>query len=391
MSNIVGEFQKNLDYYFSEALNRPFARPYWVFFSLLHKCNFNCQMCGVKKVLQDQELDINVLKKSLDEVAGWGTDCTVLFTGGEIFLRKDIFEIICYSVSLGLKTEAVTNGSLIDTPQFAARVIDSGLSNIAVSLDGACARTHDYIRGTEGAYSKAIRALRFLSEEKKKASHGPQISAWVTMMKENVHELYDIIPLAREVGVECLVYHPVIVAQADMQNTIKGGGLWITPELLGVFKSQVDRIVEYQKSSGLVAFLHDPYQWLGYFQGSLTKSDWKCNPFVFVDVGPDGAVRSCGPSFGNIKDMSLNDCLHTESARMARERMRACDKPCLQTCWARPGADSLKMVVNDFVTALDRSSLTKAEKRQALEEGIGSMDKYEEVVLGDKHYGTPAK
>lgn len=384
MQKILSEFKSNLDFYFSEALNQPLAKPYWVFFSLLHRCNFNCQMCGVRHVLQDQELDIDLLKKSLDEVAGWGTDCTVLFTGGEVFLRKDVFEIIRYSVSLGLKTEAVTNGSLIDNPQFAAKIMDSGLSNIAVSLDGATAKTHDFIRGVDGAYAKATRALRLLSEEKKRKNHGPQISAWVTIMKENVHELYDMISLAKEIGVECLVYHPVIVAQADMQNTVQGGHLWITPEWQGVLKEQIDKLVAYKDKSGLIAFLHDPYQWLGYFQGSLTRRDWKCNPFVFVDVGPDGSVRSCGPSFGNIKDMSLSDCLHTEAARAARARMAVCDKPCLQTCWARPGTDSLKRIVNDFAVALEGSAMTTAEKKKALGTGLQWVEAYEDLVLGDE-------
>jgi hypothetical protein len=169
-----------------------------------------------------------------------------------------------------------------------------------------------------------------------------------------------------------------------MQNTVKGGSLWITPELYGIFKEQIDKLVAHQKRSNMIAFLHDPYQWLGYFQGSLTKNDWKCNPFVFVDIGPDGSVRSCGPSFGNIKDMSLTDCLHTNEARMAREKMRLCNKPCLQTCWARPGTDSLEMVVNDFVKALEGSGMTAAEKKQALEAGIKSINAYETIALRDQ-------
>jgi sugar phosphate isomerase/epimerase len=46
-------------------------------------------------------------------------------------------------------------------------------------------------------------------------------------MKENVRELYDIIPLVKDLGVECLVYHPVIVAQEDMQNTSPNARFWL--------------------------------------------------------------------------------------------------------------------------------------------------------------------
>lgn len=382
--DLMNEFKVNLDYYFSDVLNHPFARPHWIFFSLSHRCNFNCQMCGVRGILKNYELDIKLIRKSLEEVAQWGSDHTVLFTGGEVFLRKDIFEIIEHSTSLGLKTEVVTNGSLIDNANMAGRLMDSGLSNIAVSLDGATAQTHDSIRSVPGAYDKAIQALELLSGEKRKKQQGPQISVWTTIMKENIHELYEIIHVARKAGVECLVYHPVIVAQEDMQNTIKGGNLWVMPELLGVLKDEIDKIADYRREHGLVAFLHDPYQWLGYFQGALTKADWKCNPFVFIDIGPDGAVRSCGPSFGNIKEMSLQDCLQTDKARKARERMRACQKPCLQTCWARPEADSLEKTVNNFISQIDNSSLPKEEKKAVLAEGIRAIDEYENIILSKR-------
>ena len=383
-TNLIRDFKADLDFFFSERLNRPLAKPYWVFFSLTHRCTYDCQMCGVKSILTEHDLDIALIKRSLDEVAGWGTDCTVLFTGGEAFLRKDIFEIIGYSVSLGLTTEVVSNGSLIDE-KIAGRIMASGLSNIAISLDGATAATHDHIRGVKGAFEKSLGALKLLSREKAAHSHkqGPQISAWTTMMRENVHELYDIIQVARNAGVECLVYHPVIVSQADMQNTIAGGHLWITPELLGAFKVEIDKLVEYRRLHGLVAELHDPYQWIGYFQGSLSRKDWTCNPFVFIDIGPDGNVRSCGPSFGSIKDMSLTECLHTAAADQARERMRVCQKPCLQTCWARPGTDSLGVIVNNFTARLDRAGLPAEEKTVLLAESLKLVEHYETLVTGD--------
>ncbi|HCD37914.1 MAG TPA: hypothetical protein DEQ77_04175, partial [Candidatus Omnitrophica bacterium] len=176
--NYLDEYKSNLGFHFSEILNIPLAKPYWIFISLSHKCNLDCRMCGVKHVLKGQELEFDLVKKALDEVAGWDSDCVVLFTGGEPFLRKDIFNIISYSVSLGLKTEVVSNGSLINNPQIAKSIIDSGLKNIAISLDGAHADTHDYIRASAGAHKKATDALRYLSQAKRIKGPGPQISAW---------------------------------------------------------------------------------------------------------------------------------------------------------------------------------------------------------------------
>ena len=61
-------------------------------------------------------------------------------------------------------------------------------------------------------------------------------------------------------------------------------------------------------------------------------------------------MRSCGSAFGNIKDMSLEDCLNTREAFRARYLMKECRKPCMQTCWAHPGSDSLENIVNVFIS-----------------------------------------
>lgn len=375
------EFETNLAYHFSEALSYLLAKPYWIYISLTHQCNFDCQMCGVKNILREYELDINILKRVLDEIASWNSDCVIMLTGGEPFLRKDIFEIVDYSLSLGLKTEVVSNGSQIDNPQTAKRIIDSGLQNIAISLDGANPQTHDYIRGVDGAYKKALDAIGYLCQEKRIRNHGPQISVWTTIMKENIEELYEIIFLVRELGVECLVYHPVIVIQEDMQNTIKRGYFWVTDDRIGILKRQIDKIIAYQKKNGLVAFLHEPYLWIKYFQKTLNKKDWKCNPFVFIAIGPDGFVRSCGPAFGNVKEMSLNACLESKEAKKARERMQRCQKPCLQTCWAWPEADSLISAVQNFTSQLENLDENNGDKAKTIKEGLGLLTKYEDLAL----------
>ena len=61
--NMLREFETNLDYYFSEILEKPFAKPCWIFLSLSHKCTYNCQMCGVVKILKGYELRLEDVKK----------------------------------------------------------------------------------------------------------------------------------------------------------------------------------------------------------------------------------------------------------------------------------------------------------------------------------------
>ncbi|MFH1191640.1 MAG: radical SAM protein [Candidatus Omnitrophota bacterium] len=373
------EFETNLDYHFSGLLEYPFAKPYWIYISLNHKCTYNCQMCGVVKILKGQELPGEVLKKTLDEISGWKNDCVVLFTGGEVFLRNDAFELIGYAVKNRLKAEAVSNGSLINE-ELALKIISSGLQNIAVSLDGAKETTHDFIR-EKGAFKKALNAITHLVKAKKRLGGGPQISVWTTIMKENVGELFDIISLVKDLGVECLVYHPVIVAQDDMQKTSADAPFWISKERLNILKEQIDKILDYKTKDGLVAFLHDPYLWINYFETSLTKDNWKCNPFVFLNIGPDAEVRSCGASFGNLKEMSLDDCLLSQDAFLARRLMKACPKPCLQTCWAHPESDSLIEIANRFINNIKNDK----NKVRYLKTGLKILERYKNIAMNQKN------
>ena len=379
INQYLRDFETNLEYHFSETLEYPIAKPYWIYISLSHRCTYNCQMCGVVKILKGHELSTAVLKWAIDEIAGWKSECVVLFTGGEVFLRKDAFELIGYSVDCGLKTEAVSNGSLINE-EFASKIVASGLQNIAVSLDGATEQTHDSIR-EKGAFKKALDAIAHLVSAKRKLGKGPQVSVWTTIMKENVEELSDIIPLVKELGVECLVYHPVIVAQDDMQNTSPDAPFWVRKERLDILKSQIDRILEYKSKHGLVALLHDPYLWLRYFDAALSKRDWKCNPFVFLNIGPDGEVRSCGESFGNINQMSLGACLESEEAFRARKLMKSCAKPCLQTCWAHPESDSIAEITDKFVQGIKNNK----NKIRILESGLTTLERYKKIALTCKN------
>lgn len=374
-NSCLQEYSTNLAYYFSEALEKPFAKPYWTYISLSHKCTYSCQMCEVVKILKDFELSQETVKKVFSDIAQWQGEHNVVLTGGEVFLREDIFEIIKDGCDKKLTIEAVSNGALIDEA-IASKIVSSGLKNIAISIDGAKSKTHDYVR-QQGSFDKAVKAVSHLVEAKKKLGRGPQISVWTTIMKENLEELYDIVLLAENLGVECLVYHPVIVSQDDMQNTSLEAPFWIQKGKMGLLKKQIDKILSYQEDKGLVAFLHDPYLWIKYFEGALLKKDWKCNPFVFLNIGPDGEVRSCGNSFGNVIYEDLDSCLSTQAAFKARRQMRACPKPCLQTCWAYPEADVLEVIVNSFLEKVDQSNIDNNKKKAVLAEGSRILEQYE--------------
>ncbi len=376
--DLLTELEQDLAYHFSEKLEYPIAKPHWVYLSLSHQCTYRCQMCRVVRTSTGTELETPVVTRLLDEISRWAPPPTVMLTGGEPFLRKDLFSIISHSVLRGLPTEIVSNGALIDKDT-AERIVSAGLKNIAISIDGAEKTTHDAIR-EPGAFEKAVRALSFLVQAKKRAGSGIQISIWTTIMKENAGELSRIVSLATELGVDCLVFHPVVVVQDDMQNTSAKGPFWVRGKEIGALESEIKKLVDYQRKNGLIAFLHDPHLWLKFFDGTLTKKEWKCNPFVFVSVSPDGEVRSCGAGFGNIHGAKLEETLTTDLARRARREMSSCNKPCLQTCWAMPRADSLEKIIDDFILKVRAADSPEKEKKELLKHAAARLEAYENLV-----------
>jgi hypothetical protein len=120
--------------------------------------------------------------------------------------------------------------------------------------------------------------------------------------------------------------------------------------------------------------------WIKHFKGELTKKEWKCNPFVFINIGPDGNVRSCGAAFGNIGGLTLEACLKTKEADQARRTMKNCLKPCLQTCWANPQADSLTGIIDALIHDLKKNKASRKEKKELLTAALTRLSAYEELL-----------
>ncbi len=83
-----------------------------VMIELCTVCNWNCEYCYID-THDNYGLELYEIKSFLHEVRMIGC-FQVTFTGGEIFLRKDIWEIIEYSRQLGFEVLLYTNFSVLD-------------------------------------------------------------------------------------------------------------------------------------------------------------------------------------------------------------------------------------------------------------------------------------
>ncbi len=141
-------------------------KPSVMYFELTYRCTCKCGFCERWKVgpkLAKNELTTEEIKKTLSEARKVGVR-NVGFTGGEPFLRKDIFEIAQHAKKIGLAITVASNGTLINRDN--VKKIAVSFDSVAISMDGIKPKTHDSIRGVRGVYAKAMNALSLLRKEK---------------------------------------------------------------------------------------------------------------------------------------------------------------------------------------------------------------------------------
>lgn len=166
-----------------------------IFWNLTGRCNLSCKHCynssGPDKGAGD-ELTTSEAISFINDCGVLGVP-VILLSGGEPLMRPDIWELAAHAHGLGIKTALSSNGTFI-TPEITSKIRDAGIGYVGISLDGATAATHDTVRNTPGAFERAVQAFSWCRDE------NIRCGVRVTLTRENLHELGDLIDLALRIG-----------------------------------------------------------------------------------------------------------------------------------------------------------------------------------------------
>jgi len=175
------------------------------------KCMFRCQMCTFWQEDKYPDLSLDTVKYWIKELADFGIK-EIDLGGGEPLMRPDVNEIIKEVKTRGMKCGLTTNGWLIGGGVLPFPDIDY----CEVSLDGAKPETHDKIRGTKGAWARAVKTVEIAKEK------GCPVHLNFTLQSDNYLELPDFCELAKSLGVQAAVI-PVslkLAAQPKIPNSL---------------------------------------------------------------------------------------------------------------------------------------------------------------------------
>ena len=164
--------------------------------NVTRECNMKCSHCYINATEKKLANELTTVegKNFMDQICQVSKPLLIL-SGGEPLLRPDIYELIQYGTSKGLKMGLGSNGSLIDD-NVAAKLKAAGIATVSISLDSNIPTQHDEFRGVIGSWEKAINACKALRK------NNILVQVNTTLTQQNYDQIDDIMSLAEEIGVE---------------------------------------------------------------------------------------------------------------------------------------------------------------------------------------------
>ncbi len=201
---------------------------YSVSWNLTQRCNLVCAHCYMSAFAGADtrgELSTEECRRVIDEIGAINPNVLLILTGGEPFLRQDLFEVAAYAADRRFTVVVGTNGLLLRERE-ARRMRQVGVLGASLSLDSTDRERHDRFRHLPGAWDGALRATRVLRAE------GLDFSLHMSVTDWNLAEIPAMIDLARELGAKVLNFFFLV-------RTGRGADLTdITPE-------QYERVLTY--------------------------------------------------------------------------------------------------------------------------------------------------
>ncbi len=143
--------------------------PMEVAIEVTRRCPLECLHCYNNLPMGDlparnRELSKEEHFRMLDELADLGV-FWLLYSGGEIFARKDFLEIYIYAKSKGFLITLFTNGTMINE-KIGDYLVEYPPFAIEITLYGRTKETYEALTGIPGSYERCLRGIEHLRQRK---------------------------------------------------------------------------------------------------------------------------------------------------------------------------------------------------------------------------------
>src|SRR6201988_1403946 len=177
------------------------AKPVCIYLETTNRCNLLCTTCPrtYEELEPPADMSWELFTSIVDQVPNLAR--AVLHGVGEPMLVPSLPKMVGYLKQRGVYVLFNTNGTVLSERNGRA-LIDAGLDELRVSLDASNRESFKAIRGRD-YFGRIIRNVRAFCELQKREGYSrPQVSLWLTGLKETVEELPAFVKVAAEIGVK---------------------------------------------------------------------------------------------------------------------------------------------------------------------------------------------
>lgn len=260
-----------------------------------NSCNLTCRHCyrdAGKKA--EKELTTAEGFDLINQVSEAGFKI-IIFSGGEPLMRQDIFKLVRYARTQGLKAVLGTNGTLLNK-EIATRLKEARVNTVGISLDSVQPAKHDGFRGLPGAWQASVKGMQYCREA------GLPFQIHTTVMDWNQEDIEKLTDFAVERG--AIAHHIFFLVPVGRAADIEVQSLKAIEYerlLKAIMKKQKEVRIEI-KPTCAPQFIRVAAQ-----MGVQTRFKRGCLAGIaYCIIGPEGEVRPCAYldiTVGNVREM----------------------------------------------------------------------------------------
>lgn len=329
-----------------------YIRPSIAAVYLTRFCNSRCTFCDFWKYDRDPlELSSEQWGVIFSRLKAFGVAYVGVNASGEMFTRRDVFDILGHIRDLGMDFGVNTNGTLLGERK-AKQLASLKPRVVTLGLDGVGNEHYLQTRGLKNGFDKVVGNIQHMQD-----AGITNIRVGSVLMKENMHDWVNLCQFALDKkleGIRFTAYHDAYF-NFDASPIISE---YSQPGFLSLVKTEIDQLLELKRSTGIVKnsaeyllkvpeFFKDQKS---YFPAPCLQGSNR------IELDAHGNVNLCSfvtKSLGNLVNQEMEDIWKSELHRQARDDAYHGKCPhCFLSCYSE---ENLRLSTAGFIPTLGES------------------------------------
>ncbi|MBZ5587487.1 MAG: radical SAM protein [Acidobacteriia bacterium] len=254
-SRLATLYRRTTEFVAGDDYDRPDGRcrlgPEWLVLVVNNFCNLHCRMCdvGLKEsasvfwahMIGDdrRNMSLEMLLAILEQASAFRPRPRIGLAFTEPLIHPRIVEFCRAAVGRGFFCSITTNGFML--PQLADALVDAGLSEITISIDGP-EEVHDRVRGHVGSFQRLYAGIEKVNEAKRRRRvFHPRIRFSYTITDENATTMLEFVRAVEPLQPTALCFSHLNFITSEMaaaHNAAHGGAYAVARSNLGTIEPE---------------------------------------------------------------------------------------------------------------------------------------------------------